>query len=95
MTFDEEELSKGQIAKLNTLRKSVGDDLADVVFAKWLKRQKSGRHMDRRDPVADKLAKALSRLTKDTSFRLGNKGYTVRRARGRGAAGFIAERNKA
>ena len=39
MAIDESALNKGQIVKLNTLRKSLGNDLADDVFAKWLKRQ--------------------------------------------------------
>ena len=38
MAIDETGLTKGQVRKLNALRKSVGDDLAEEVFAKWLER---------------------------------------------------------
>jgi hypothetical protein len=93
MAIDEKELSKGQIVKLNALRKSVGDDLAEDVFTKWMKRQASSKVVERSDPVAEKLKAALSALEKDDTFRLGNQGYTVRRARGKGASGFIVEKN--
>ena len=39
MAIDETGLTKGRARKLNALRKSVGDDLAEEVFAKWLERQ--------------------------------------------------------
>ena len=47
---------------------------------------------DVRDPVADALVAALANLTSDKSFKLGNKGYVVRRAKGKGASGFIAQK---
>jgi hypothetical protein len=94
MAIDESTLNKGQIVKLNALRKSVGDDLADVVFAKWLKRQGSANTVQKSDPIVEKLTDALSKLVKDKTFRLGNQGYTVRRARGKGASGFVAEKNE-
>ena len=48
---------------------------------------------DVRDPVADAPVAALSRLTSDKSFKLGNKGYVVRRAKGtKGASGFVAQK---
>ncbi len=93
MAIDESTLNKGQVVKLNALRKSVGDDLADGVFAKWLKRQVSAKKVEKADPVATMLVDALSKLEKDADFRLGNQGYTVRRARGKGASGFVAEKN--
>ena len=94
MPIDEGTLNKGQIVKLNALRKSVGDDLADGVFAKWLRRQTSIKPVEKLDPVAKKLTDALSKLEKDGDFRLGNQGYTVRRARGKGASGFVAAKNQ-
>ena len=39
MAIDETGLNKGLVRKLNALRKSVGDDLAEEVFAKWLERE--------------------------------------------------------
>jgi len=86
-------LTKGQIRKLNALRKSVGDDIAEGAFIKWMKTQ-SKTPKNVRDPVADALVSALSHLTYDKSFRLGSKGYVVRRAKGKGASGFAAQKIK-
>ncbi|NKB56385.1 MAG: hypothetical protein GKS00_08620 [Alphaproteobacteria bacterium] len=94
MAINEKELSKGQVVKLNALRKSVGDDLAEDVFAKWMKRQAASKVIEKADPVAEKLRSVLAPLAKDDGFRLGNQGYTVRRARGKGASGFIVEKNQ-
>ena len=93
MAINEKELTKGQIVKLNALRKSIGDDLAEDVFAKWMKRQAAAKVVEKADPVAEKLRAALAPLAKDETFRLGNQGYTVRRARGKGASGFIVTKN--
>ena len=45
-----------------------------------------------RDPVADALVAALVNLQSDKSFKLGNKGYIVRRAKGKGVSGFVAQK---
>ncbi len=91
MSIDQSTLTKGQIRKLNALRKSVGDDIAEEAFGQWLKTQ-SKTPKEVRDPAADALVAALSHLTSDKSFRLGRKGYVVRRAKGRGASGFVAQK---
>ena len=93
MAIDGSALSKGKIVKLNALRKSLGEDLANDVFAKWLKRQDRKNEVEKPDPVAQKIVDALSGLVKDDTFRLGNQGYTIRRARGKGASGFVAAKN--
>ena len=93
MAIDEKQLTKGQLRKLNALRKSIGDDLAEDVFEKWYKRQAKSEKTEKADPVADKLLAALSKLQNDPAFRLGNQGYTIRRARGKGASGFIVTKN--
>jgi hypothetical protein len=36
MTIDHSTLTKGQIRKLNALRKSVGDGIAEDAFGKWI-----------------------------------------------------------
>ena len=92
MSIDKSALTKGQIRKLNALRKSVGDDIAEEAFGKWMATQSKVTSRDVRDPVADALVAALSHLTSDKSFRLGRKGYVVRRAKGRGASGFVAQK---
>lgn len=94
MAVSERDLTKGQLRKLNALRKSVGDDLAEGVFEKWLARQESKPTEVKPDPVAEKIKNALASLDKDPAFRLGNQGYTVRRARGKGASGFIVTKNE-
>ena len=91
MTIEQSTLTKGQIRKLNALRKSVGDDIADVAFGKWMKSQPKAPN-EVRDPVADALVAALSHLKSDKSFKLGNKGYIVRRAKGKGVSGFVASK---
>ena len=91
MTIDHSTLTKGQVRKLNALRKSVGDDIAENAFGKWMKTQ-SKTPKDARDPVADALVAALAKHQDDKSFRLGRKGYVVRRAKGKGASGFVAQK---
>ncbi len=91
MTIDQSTLTKGQVRKLNALRKSIGDDIADVAFGKWMKSQaKTTKEV--RDPVADALVAALSNLTSDKSFKLGTKGYVVRRGKCKGASGSVAHK---
>ena len=93
MAIDESSLTKGQIRKLTALRKSIGDDLADDAFSKWLARQEVAA-APASDPVADRLVEALSGFEGDRKFNLGLYGYTVRRARGKGQSGFVAVRNE-
>ena len=91
MTIDHSTLTKGQVRKLNALRKSIGDDIADEAFSKWMKSQ-SQIPKDVRDPVADALVTALDQFKNDKTFRLGAKGYVVKRSKGKGASGFIVQK---
>ena len=91
MPIDHSTLTKGQVRKLNALRKSVGDDIAEDAFGKWMKTQ-SKTPKEVRDPVADALVAALANLKNDKSLKFGNKGYVVKRARGKGASGFVAQK---
>ena len=92
MTIDLSTLTKGQIRKLNALRKSVGDDIAEDAFAKWMKSQSKTSNAFARDPVADALVAALDQFKDDKTFRLGAKGYVVKRSKGKGASGFVAQK---
>ncbi len=92
MAIDEKGLTKGEIRKLNALRKSIGDKLADDAFSKWLKQKKSAKTVVRADPVAAKIAEALKPLSKDKSVNLGQYGYSIKRARGKGAKGIVVAR---
>ena len=92
MAIDETGLSKGQVRKLNALRKSVGDDLAEEVFAKWLERAAALSAKSKPDPVAMKIVEALADFENDPKFNLGRYGYTLRRAKGKGASGLMFSR---
>lgn len=94
MVINETGLTKGEIRKLNALRKSVGDKLADDVFSKWLKQKKSAKSVDHVDPVAEKITEALKPLEKDKSVKLGLYGYSIKRAKGKGAKGIVVSRIK-
>ena len=61
MPIDHSTLTKGQVRKLNALRKSVGNDIAEDAFTKWLSMQ-SKMPKEVRDPVADALVAALADL---------------------------------
>jgi len=91
MPIDESNLTKGQVRKLDALRKSVGDDIAEDAFSKWMKIQ-TQTPKDVSDPVADALVAALDEYKDDKTFRLGSKGYVVKRSKGKGASGFIAQK---
>ena len=91
MPIDESNLTKGQIRKLNALRKSVGDNIAEDAFSKWMKIQ-TQTPKDVSDLVADALVAALDEYKDDKTFRLGSKGYVVKRSKGKGASGFIAQK---
>ena len=91
MPIDESNLTKGQIRKLNALRKSVGDDIAEDAFSKWMKIQ-TQTPKDVSDLVADALVAALDEYKDDKTFRLGAKGYVVKRSKGKGASGFIVQK---
>ena len=92
MAINESNLTKGQIRKLNALRKSVGDALGEEAFTKWLKQQKSEKKEVRIDPVAIKIAEAFKPLARDKSLNLGLYGYSIKRARGKGAKGIVVAR---
>ena len=92
MAIDIKSLTKGEVRKLNALRKSIGDQLAHGVFAKWLKQKPSAKSVVGVDPVAEKIAEAVKPLAKDKSINLGRYGYSIRRAKGRGAKGIVVAR---
>ena len=86
-------LTKGHIRKRNALRKSLGKKIADQAFSKWLKAQKSViKKAPKRDAVAEKIAAALKPLS-SKKINFGTYGYTIRRAKGKGAKGLVVIRN--
>ncbi len=80
--FDESGLTKGQLRKLNALRKLVGDNIADRAFSEWLSSQ-AGMAAEARDKHADLLADTVWDLVKSRKLLIRRGGYIVRRGRGR------------
>jgi len=92
VAINESNLTKGQVRKLNALRKSIGDALGEEAFNKWLMRQKTAKKEIRVDPVAEMIAEALKPLGKKKALNLGRYGYCVKRAKGKGAKGLVIAR---
>lgn len=93
MAINERNLNKGHVRKLTALRKSLGQEIADEAFEKWLAQQSTGA-AEKVDPIAVRIEELLAPVANDTKFRLGRYGYTIRRAKGKGAAkGFVAVKN--
>lgn len=82
--IDEKKLTKGELRKLNALRKSIGDELANEAFAKWYAQQRE--EQSAADPNIELIEKALHPLIKKVRIPRGS-AYAVRRGRGR----FIVE----
>ena len=82
--INEKSLTKGQIRKLNALRKSIGTDLGNEAFAKWYSMQSKVEEPS--DPNIDMIANALKPLADKLRIPRGG-AYAVRRGRGR----FIVE----
>jgi|TARA_Y100000294_G_scaffold176862_1_gene200505 hypothetical protein len=57
-----------------------------------MKEQAKAKSVAKSDPVADKILAALKPLVRDKTIKLGNKGYSVRRAKGKGAKGFVVSK---
>ena len=82
--LDESTLTKMEVRKLNALRKSVGDDIAEKAFAEWLKNRPGPSTSVSRDKSAEAIAEAVMGLIeKGTIKGLPRGGYNVRRGRGR------------
>ncbi len=94
MAIDETGLNKRLVRKLNVLRKSIGDELGEEVFAKWLEHQATSQAKRKPDPVATKIVEAIAGFENDPKFNLGNYGYTLRRAKGKSLSGFIVNKNE-
>ena len=81
-TIDESALTKGQLRKLNALRKSIGPGIANRAFVEWLASQ-SGPDSEQSDPVAERVAETLWQLVDKENLTFPRGGYLVRRGRGR------------
>ena len=82
-TIDEQSLTKGQLRKLNALRKSIGDKLGEEAFGKWLKKQGTAKDNEPTDKNAAFVAETLMKLIDEKKLRIPRGGYLVTRGRGR------------
>ncbi len=80
--LDEKALTKGEIRKLNALRKSVGEDIGDKAFVDWL-RKKPSVMAEPEDKNAVLIADTLISLIQNNKLQIPRGGYLVRRGRGR------------
>ena len=80
--IDEGSLTKGQLRKLNALRKSIGEDIGQRAFAEWLSKQSTGAE-GTTDKNAERIKSALEPIIKSGRLTIPHGGYLVRRGRGR------------
>ena len=81
--INEAALTKGELRKLNALRKSVGDKIGEQAFMKWLRsKPKTGAAVPR-DRNAEMITKSLGNLVQSGGLRIPRGGYVVTRGRGR------------
>ena len=78
--IDETILTKGEIRKLNALRKSVGDEVGNRAFAEWLLARQSTEGPDDNAAV---IVDTLWPLVQQGTLAIPRGGYVVRRGRGR------------
>ena len=78
--IDETALTKGQIRKLNALRKSIGPAIADEAFSRWLDQRIEEPEVDAN---AEVIRDALWGLIREGKLSIRRGGYIVRRGRRR------------
>ena len=79
--IDESALTKGQLRKLNALRKSVGDGIAERAFAEWLASQAGSA--EKADANAATIVDTLWPMVEQGTLAIPRGGYLIRRGRGR------------
>ncbi len=80
--LDEKALTKGELRKLNALRKSIGEDVGEKAFMEWL-RKKPGKVMATEDKNAALIADTLIPLIEQNKLRIPRGGHLILRGRGR------------
>ena len=81
--INEAALTKGEVRKLNALRKSVGDKIAEQAFMKWFQRKPKAGAAGPRDRNAELITETLGNLVQSGGLRIPRGGYLVTRGRGR------------
>ncbi len=82
LKIDESKLTKGQLRKLNALRKSIGDEIGERAFAEWLNSQPAPGDSPV-DKTAELIATTLWELVQKKKLKIPRGGYLVRRGRRR------------
>ncbi len=75
-------LTKGQMRKLNALRKSVGPDIGERAFAQWLKTAKTKKDIAE-DKTGAQIAEAIQAALGREGLSIPRGGYLITRGRGR------------
>ncbi len=78
----ETDLTKGQIRKLNALRKSVGPDIGERAFAAWLKKANVGKEAAV-DKNTELIAETIEAVIRSKKLSIPRGGYLLKRGRGR------------
>ena len=79
--IDESALTKGQQRKLNALRKSVGEEIAERAFTEWLASQRGA--VAKVDGNAAMIVDTLWPMVQAGTLAIRRGGYLIRRGRGR------------
>ena len=79
--IEEGSLTKGQLRKLNALRKSVGEEVGEKAFAEWLASQGGGERTA--DGNAAVIVDTLWPLVEQGTLAIPRGGYLLKRGRGR------------
>ena len=80
--IQERNLTKGQLRKLNALRKSLGQDIADSAFAEWLASSPKDKPVSV-DTNVEAIVDLLNAPVLASEIRIPRGGYVVKRGRGR------------
>ena len=79
--IDESTLTKGQVRKLNALRKSVGNEVGEKAFTEWLASQQAAG--GKTDSNAVLIEDTLWPMVQQGTLAIPRGGYLLRRGRGR------------
>mgnify|MGYP000064827008 FL=1 len=81
-SFKEKDLSKGHQRKLEALRKSLGNKIANAAFTEWLATQPA-KKVAQVDKNIQAMTDLVTPAVMDGSIRLPMMGFVVKRGRGR------------
>lgn len=80
--LDQASLTRGQLRKLNALRKSLGEGIADKAFAEWMEKG-GGAPAEAVDKSAQLIADTVRELVLSGGLKIPRGGYLLTRGHGR------------